>query len=564
MRVLVRKNRGISGRGTPRAVGWIGLCLPGLIGNLICGLTVFGETPRPNVLIVVADDLGFSDLGCYGSEIRTPALDGLAANGVVFANFHAAATCSPTRAMLLTGVDHHLAGMGNMFEFLRTTPAQQNKPGYEGHLNDSVMTIAEVLKNVGYRTAISGKWHLGRQLVTAQAPIGRGFDDSWVLWAGWSEHFVPVQGRPFIDGGRLVPYPDGRYSTEWYTDKAIEFADRAIDQGKPFFLVTAYTAPHWPLEAPAEAIAAQRGKYDAGYEELRKARIAGLIKKKITAPGIRLADAPLFQPPLQHELVDQASVAWQELSRAKRVYSARQMEIHAAMIEVMDQQIGRLLQHLKTRQQFQNTLILFLSDNGAASLGTPPDRPGNELENLGQPGSFVGYGAEWARASTGPFRLVKGYCTEGGTRVPAIIKLPGREQHRTIQQFATVLDIAPTIYALAGAEYPESFRGHPLHRLEGKSMLPQLQGDGDAIHSDAEPIGWELFGRAAFRRGKWKITWTEKPFGLSDFELFDIDKDPGESRDLRQLHPEQFARMVADFEEYVRAKGVIIVRPDHW
>jgi arylsulfatase len=516
------------------------------------------------VLIIMADDLGFSDLGCYGSEIATPVLDSLASQATQFANFHVAPTCSPTRAMLLTGVDHHRAGMGNMYEFLISAPAQQGRPGYEGYLNDSVVTIAEVLKTAGYYTAISGKWHLGRQLAIPQAPAGRGFDRSWILWTGWAEHFAPRHTIPFVEGNYRVPYPDGRYSTEWFTEKAIEFADEAIDQKKPFFLFASYTAPHWPLQAPDELIAKQKGRYDDGYDQLRKRRIAGLVKKGIFFDEVQAVPAPARRPPLQHDYPWEQTRSWQELSAAEREYAARLMEVHAAMIESLDQQVGRLLNHLEGRNQLDNTLIIFLSDNGASPSSSEPAMPGNELENVGRAGSFVAYGPEWAQASGGPLRLMKGYATEGGTRVPAMIKLPNSNQHRLTAEFASVMDIAPTIYELTGTTYPKTFRGHDLHALNGTSMLPYMTGKSDHIHADDYAMGWELFGRAAYRRGPWKITWIEKPFGASEFELFDIDADPGESRDVRQQHPDVYRAMVEGFEQYERANGVVIVRPEFW
>ncbi len=547
---------------TPR-LGWItGLC--GLILALAsAGLSV-ADSQRPNVVIIMADDLGFSDLGCYGSEIDTPALDSLAASGIVFSNFHAASTCSPTRAMLLTGVDHHRAGMGNMYEFLASAPAQQGRPGYEGYLSDSVVTMAEVLKMSGYFTAISGKWHLGRQLVAAQAPVARGFDRSWVLWNGWAEHQTPTNSRVFVEGDYRVSYPRGRFSTEWYTDKAIEFIDTAVEQKSPFFLFASYTAPDWPLEAPAELIAKHRGDYDNGYEALRQRRIAGLIEKGIFPPGIQAAPIPVRRPMLHFEPPWEETRSWQDLSSAERAYSARLMEVYAAMIDSLDQQVGRLLEHLRLRDQFDDTLIIFLSDNGASPMSSEEAGLGNHLENVGHPGSFVGYGPEWARASTGPLRLLKGYTTEGGTRVPAIVKLPHRRQHRLTAEFASVLDIAPTVYELAGANYPQTFAERQLHPLSGRSMLPYLSGQRERIHGDGDTMGWELFGRAAFRRGPWKITWIERPFGRSDFELFDIENDPGESRDVRTLHPNVYREMVEGFEDYVRSNGVIVVRPRYW
>lgn len=544
----------------PRRLGYY--LLVGCI-TWMCG-TVWAES-RPNVLILVADDLGYSDLGCYGSEIATPNLDTLAANGTLFSNFHAAPTCSPTRAMLLTGVDHHLAGMGNMYEFLRTTPDQWGRPGYEGFLNDSVMTIAEVLKLVGYETAISGKWHLGQQLVVSQAPAGRGFDHSWVLWSGWSEQYEPSDRRAFIEGDRRVAYPNGRYSTEWYTDQAIQFADQAVEHEKPFFLMVSYTAPHWPLEAPVELIKEYMAKYQMGFDELRSRRIQGLAEKKILPPGIRLATTPEFAPPLQHDPPLEKTKRWDDLLPPQREHSAKVMAVHAAMIDAMDQQIGRLFDHLRQKGQWDNTLIIFLSDNGASSLETPADEPGNELDNVGRPGSFIAYGAEWARASSGPLRLMKGYPSEGGTRVPAIVKLPqNADQPRTIHELTTVLDIAPTIYELAGTTYPEKRLDTRLYPLEGHSMLDSLRGKSPTIRSEEFGWGVELFGRGGYRRGQWKITWIERPFGAGRFELFDVEKDPGESTDLSAQQPGVYQAMIAGWEEYVRQKGVVVSRPAHW
>jgi arylsulfatase len=536
----------------------------GLVLALICVRQSFADEQKANVLILMADDLGFSDLGCYGSEIATPVLDALASTGIVFSDFHTAPTCSPTRAMLLTGVDHHLAGMGNMYEFLNSAPAQLGKPGYEGHLNDSVVTIAEVLKTAGYHTAISGKWHLGRQLVVPQAPVARGFDQSWVLWSGWAEHHAPADARTFVEGKSRSPYPQGRYSTELYTDKAIEFADEAINQDEPFFLFVSYTAPHWPLEAPADLIAKQKGNYDDGYDELRKRRMAGLVEKGILPRDIQAAATPARRPHLHHQPPSEKTRSWDELASEERAYSARLMEVHAAMIESLDLHVGRLLKHLQSRDQLNNTLVIFLSDNGAAPMASTITSPGNHLENVGRPGSFVGYGPEWARASTGPLRLMKGHATEGGTRVPAIIKLPNSVEHRVTAEFASVLDIAPTIYQLTDATYPKTFQDHDLHLLNGVSMLPYMTGEHDQIHDDDDSMGWELFGRSAFRHGKWKITWIEKPFGSSDFELFNMETDPGETRNVRAMYPVVYQQMVEGFDEYGRTNGIVIARPQHW
>ena len=534
--------------------------------SLLCSRLLPASERGPNVLIMMADDLGFSDLGCYGSEIETPHLDEFASNGILFSNFHAAPTCSPTRAMLLTGVDHHRAGMGNMYEFLQSAPAQIGRAGYEGHLNSSVMTIAEVLRSAGYRSAISGKWHLAAHPVRANAPIGRGFDRSWILWSGWAEHHQPPRSRLFIDGERRVSYPTGRYSTEWYTEKAIEFADAAIDEQAPFFLFVSYTAPHWPLEAPAAMIQAQAGKYDDGYDRLRQRRIAGLVEKGILSKDVPIAETPAQRPLLHHREANEQTRRWDQLDSMERIYSARLMEVYAAMVQTLDQQAGRLLTHLKRRDQLDNTLVIFLSDNGAAPMSSSPSNPRNALPNVGHPNSFVGYGPEWARASGGPLRLMKGHATEGGTRVPAVIQLPKRQrpEPRVSHQFASVLDIAPTIYQLAGATYPKLHKQVALAELSGVSMLPYLIGQRDQIHGKDDAMGWELFGRTAFRRGKWKVTWVEKPFGSSTFELFDIERDPGEAQDLRRQHPEIYQQMLDGFRAYAQQNGVIIARPPHW
>lgn len=541
------------------------LFLLGVVHLVIAELLSVCAAAQPNILLLVADDLGFSDLGCYGSEIATPHLDALAATGTVFCDFHAAPTCSPTRAMLLTGVDHHLAGMGNMYEFLRTTPDQWGKTGYEGYLNDSVMTIAEVLKRSGYETAIAGKWHLGQQLVISQAPAGRGFDHSWVLWSGWSEQYEPSPGRAFVAGDRRVAYPHGRYSTEWYTEQAMGFADQALEQGKPFFLMVSYTAPHWPLEAPSELITQYQANYQAGFDDLRERRIEGLAKKGILPTKILLAETPTLAPPLQHDRPLEKTKRWDELEQSEQAHSAKVMAVHAAMIDAMDRQIGRLLDHLRVKGQLENTLIIFLSDNGASSLSTPADEPGNEFDNVGRPGSFIAYGADWARASTGPLRLMKGYPSEGGTRVPAIIKLPNKvAQPQKIPELTSVLDIAPTIYELAGANYPEMREEVKLQRLEGRSLVARLRGDQQTISTDERSLGVELFGRGGYRRGRWKITWIERPFGSGQFELFDLESDPGEATDVSAQQPEIYQGLIADWEKYVRQKGVIISRPSHW
>jgi arylsulfatase len=519
---------------------------------------------RPNVLVIVADDLGYSDLGCFGSEISTPNLDWLAAQGTTFTNFHTAATCSPTRAMLLTGVDHHLAGMGGMYEYIWQTREQIGQPGYEGYLNDRVVTIAEVLGAAGYHTSIAGKWHLGA--APGQSPRYRGFTRSWVLLDGSAEHFEPSPRRRFMSDGQRTAYPYGTYSSTWYTDKSISFVEEACAQQRPFLLVAAYTAPHWPLQAPRQFIEKYRNVYDAGYDELLSRRVEQLQKRGIVPVGIPVAPAPRLRPQMDQVPPTVPFVPWRELRASQQQYAARLMEVYAAMVECLDTEIGRLLAHLRQMEQLENTLIIFLSDNGAESMEYPHFAfdPGNALENLGNSDSFVGYGPDWARASSGPFRLLKGYPTEGGIRTPCIVKLPHVQSKIVCSEFVSVLDLAPTIYELTNSTHPREFRGRTVLPLMGASMMSLLQGKTQRVHAPDYGMGWELFGRAAYRKGDWKIVWVERPFGQSDFELFNLQRDPGETRDLKQSEAAIYRDLVDAWNEYAEQVGVVLARPDHW
>lgn len=505
-------------------------------------LPVFALSSPPNVLLVVADDLGYSDLGFFGSEISTPNIDRLAAEGVVLTNFHTAATCSPTRAMLLTGVDHHLAGMGTMVEF--QTARQVGQPGYEGHLNDRVVAIAQLFADAGYYTAMTGKWHLG--WTDQHIPANYGFGRSWVLMQGHSDHYAPTPSRIFKADGQDAVYPAGRYSTEWYTDKSIEFLREAHEKDSPFLLYVAYTAPHWPLQAPRANFEKYRGKYSQGFDRLREQRIDRLAEKGILPEGVRTAPTTDKRPYL-HETVPvrQPHRDWDELPPALKAVEARKMEVYAAMVDALDEQFGRLIHTLKESGEYDDTLIVFMSDNGAA----PSEA------------TALGYGPDWARACTGPFRLVKGYPTEGGIRCPCIVKLPGKHAPRVSGEFSSVLDVAPTLYELAQIEYPDLHDGHTIVPLQGASMLPHLQSQDAPIHGPDYGIGWELFGRAAFRKGDWKIVSLERPYGTGIFELFDLSNDLGESEDLREARPAVYRQMISEWESYATNMNVVLSRP---
>lgn len=531
------------------------LCVTCNLGEL-----AFANSPDPvppNFLVIIADDLGYTDLGCFGSEIATPAIDELAAHGVTLTNFHTAATCSPTRAMLLTGVDHHLAGMGNMYEFL--SKSQRHQPGYEGHLNDGVVTIAELLSDNGYRTCIAGKWHLGKQ--QGRGPSSRGFEKSWVLLDGAAHHYHPRDHRTFREDGIKRQYPAGEYSADVYTRKLEEYLEQFNAEQRPFFAVASYTLPHWPLQAPDELVRKYRGRYDGGYDKLRQDRIRGLVKKGVVHQ-FEANPITKYLPVLHHGTPSREYRPWEQLLESEKAVEARKMEVYAAMVEALDQSVGRLIGLLEKQQRLNNTVIIFLSDNGAA----PADLRANStsLDSIGKPDSAVGYGAAWAHACSGPFRMVKGFPTEGGIRTPCIIRMPGVQEGRKLNAFASVRDIAPTIYDIAQVSFPEKYKDTMLIPIQGRSLIPYVQGKTQAVYGQGDGIGWELFGRAAYRIGDWKIVWAELPFGQGKFELFNVETDPGETRDLRSQSPEKFDSLFRAWQTYVDEHGVILHRPEHW
>lgn len=528
------------------------------------------QAGRPNFLVIVADDLGWSDLGAFGGEIATPNLDALANKGVRFTGFHTAPTCSPTRSMLLSGVDNHQAGIGTMVE---SRPASlANRPGYEGYLNDRVASIAELLQQGGYRTIMSGKWHLG--LTPERGPAARGFERSYALLQGLGNHFGADQGgawkrananATYSENGKFVRFPEGRYSADYFADRLIGFLGEAPDD-RPFFAYLPFTTPHWPMQAPAETIAKYKGRYDAGYEVLRAER---LERQK------KLGLAPIDQKPHALDKV----TPWASLSADEKALEARKMEVYAAMVDRMDQNVGRVIGELKRRGTYDNTVIIFLADNGPE--GNEIDAPfqvhgvpdgvkrlgiDNSLANIGNATSYVGYGAAWAQANSSPSWLVKGYPTEGGTRVTAFAAGKGVAGNRISRGYISVTDVAPTLLSLARISQPQTFKGRAILPFEGKSMVPVLEGNATEIHSPAEPIGTELFYRRALRKGDWKAvylptsnaTYPRDGVGEGKWQLFNLATDPAESMDLAQREPGKLAELTNDWDRYAAAKGVAL------
>ncbi|KAI0596405.1 sulfatase [Biscogniauxia sp. FL1348] len=532
---------------------------------------------RPNVLIILADDLGFSDIGCYGAEIKTPYLDQLASDGLRMTDFHAAAACSPTRAMLLSGTDHHISGIGTMAE--RLPEELKGRPGYEGYLNDSVVSLQELLRDAGYETLMAGKWHLG--LTPDRVPAARGFERSFALLNGGHNHYgweplyedqstVPritrVLGRMYYrDHDPVAPdeLPEGFYSTDTFTDTLLAYLrDREErKEERPFFAYLPFSAPHWPLQAPLDA--------------LRQRRIAAL-KKLGLVPESAVA-APVIS-------VDEAgndTKTWEQMSAPERALSARKMEAYAGMVDRMDQNIGRLVSHLRSTGQLDNTLILFMSDNGAegAQFEAFPATAGgdmdayvaryhdNALDNIGARDSFVWYGSRWASASTAPGLLYKMFTSEGGIRVPLILRYPGlvpRERRGGVDHgFATCMDVLPTILDVCGVAHPgTTYRGRAIAPPAGKTWVPYLAGREPAIHGADHVTGWELFGRRAVRQGGFKATFIPKPFGPERWQLFNILDDPGETDDLAERRPEKLRDMIGLYNEYCKRNGVVTQSAD--
>ncbi|BCL76642.1 arylsulfatase [Jeongeupia sp. HS-3] len=512
---------------------------------------------RPNIVVILADDLGYSDLGAFGGEISTPNLDALVGDGRILTDFHSAATCSPTRSMLMSGTTHHLAGLGSMAEAL--APYQQGKPGYEGYLNDNSLSIASLLKDAGYHTYMAGKWHLG--LDEAHSAKARGFESSYTLLQGGGSHFAAVAGKAqtydavtYRENGAVVQVPANFFSTDFYTDKLIAYIDQNKADGKPFFAYAAYTAPHWPLQAPAEFIDRYKGKYDAGYEAIRLARIA-----KQKALGVIPAD---FEPsPLLPATT--ANPLWSQLSAEQKQSEARKMEVYAAMVENLDWNIGRLIARLKQTGKYDNTFVFFMSDNGAeGSNGIFANNAStdNSLGNYGKTLSNIQYGKRWAEVGATPFRLWKGNSTEGGVSVPAIARLPKQTGGQpAFSRVGTVRDIAPTLLELAQAKDPgASYQGKAVNPITGKSLLPALQNRAAAVHAADEVIADELFGHAYVRRDNWKLLWSEKPLGPGAWQLYDLARDRAETYDLAASRPDIVNALKGEWKNYVGKNGVIL------
>ena len=536
-----------------------------LLSLTFSGGACAADDERPNIVLILADDLGYSDLGVFGGEINTPNLDALANEGVRLGSYHTGATCGPTRAMLLTGVDHHRAGLGTNAVSLLRMPELRRRPGYEGFLNDSVVTLASLLKRSGYQTFMTGKWDLGGK--PGMLPTDRGFDRFFGIPAGGASHFSDAMGtfRPVAEAiyreneQRVETLPDDFYTSEAYTTRLLEFIDERPDRDAPYFAYLAFTAPHWPLQVPDDWIDRYRGAYNEGWHVIRQRRF-----ERQKALGLLPPDAEL---PAQNRAVKD----WESLSPVERKVELRRMEIYAAMVELMDFHIGRMIE-AATADNDRETVIVFLSDNGSEGndIGNLLDNAywipatfDNRLGNMGRRGSYNWLGAGWGQATVSPFRNFKSFMTEGGIRAPAIAySSRGRFESGLKSATVTVMDIAPTLLELADVVHP-AYAGdgdRPL-AMNGASALPYLTGRSESVHGDA-PIGWELYGNRALLQGDWKAVLLWPPEGDGRWALFDLASDPTETRNLARQYPDKLDELVAQWNAYAEQNGVAVFGKD--
>lgn len=530
-----------------------------IIGFLIssCNFNKQKESKQPNVLLVVVDDMGWTDTEPYGGEIKTPTINKLAKNGMLFTDFHTSVSCSPTRSMLLSGVDNHMAGLGNMGELL--TPNQVGKPGYEGHLNSNVVSLAEVLREAGYHTYMGGKWHLGHDIHSI--PGARGFEKTLSLLNGGASHFNDMAGLTAdevveytLNGKKIEELTKDFYSTRSFTDFLMS-SIREQEDDKPFFAYLAYSAPHDPLHVPEPWMSKYQGVYDDGFEKLRMDRI-----KKAKELGLVPSNAKI--PAMNH-----TAKAWDSLSDEEKAIESRYMEVYAGMVENVDYHMGRMVDFLSDIGELDNTIILFLSDNGSNPWDNsmyPGNGDGvylsqfdNRLDNIGNPTSHTAYGIGWASAGSGPLDYFKMTAGEGGIRTPLIISGPYVTKGSIYHDFIYVTDIMPTLLEMVGVEHPRSYKGNEVLDIQGKSFLKILSGEEKIHYNKSEYIAGEMQNGKWIRQGDFKAVFIPKPYGSQQWELYNLSVDPGETTDLSRQKPDLLKKLIVEWEKYAEKVGVV-------
>ena len=546
--------------------------MTGLLAGLLVAMGCAHEAPtskrvRPNVLFVTADDLGYSDIGPYGSEIDTPTLDALAARGLLATQFYVAPDGGPTLAMLLTGVDHHRAGFGG----IPGRSQHAGAPGYEGFLNDRVTTVATRLGQAGYRTCMAGRWELGE--APGQRPDARGFDESFALLDAAASHWADMRtmtpGREralySLNGALVESLPEDHYSSRSFTDFLIDCTDADSGDDAPFFALLSYQAPHSPLAVPEDWEDRYAGRYERGYHAVRQRRLDAQKRRGLV--GTEVVPFPGL-PTIPH---------WDELSEEQQRRQERRMELYAAMVENLDHELGRLLAHLEETGQLDDTVVFFLSDNGASAsdrgpLGHDPEVrdwlrqafPDSDVANWGRSGSFVELGAGWGQVSATPFRMFKRTLAEGGVRSPLLVSGPGVARGKVTHAVLHVTDLPITVLELADVAAPDRVAGRERLRFDGRSLAPLLAGaDGAGWRGllgrggEARALGFELDGDRALRQGIWKAVRMASPLGTGEWRLYRLDLDPSELFDRAKQSPAKLKELIELWDVYARDVGVI-------
>ncbi|MCG8310655.1 MAG: arylsulfatase [Cytophagales bacterium] len=505
---------------------------------------------KPNILLIMADDMGYSDLGCYGGEINTPNLDKLANEGIRFTQFYNGARCCPTRATLMTGISPHLAGVGGM---VNHQVAEEESP-YQGYLNDNCVTIAEVLKPAGYRTYMTGKWHIGE--FRPVYPVDRGFDKYYGLISGAMNYWNITKGkrknvkRIFADDTTKIndQINNGFYATTAYTNKAIEYLDDHFENysSDPFFMYIAHQAPHWPLHAPDSVIKKYVGKYKDGWEELRERRYSNMVNMGLVNEKLKLS--PL----------DEATANWDDLTKEQKDTMDLKMAIYAAMVDVMDQNIGRVISRLEKAGQLNNTLVMFLSDNGASYEYGPFGRNFRPdlTDKMGSEDSYYSYGSSWANASNTPYQKFKIYTYEGGIATPFIARWGDKIKNKggLTNALGHITDVMATAVELGGAEYPGKVGDQDIHPMEGKSLVSVLTGVKPDVRTDEDILVWEHDGNKAVRMGDWKIVKLRKD---KSWKLFDLTNDRTERTDVSIENQRVRTELISNYEAWAALVGAV-------
>lgn len=513
---------------------------------------------RPNIVLILVDDAALMDFGTFGGEARTPNIDRLAKQGAMFTGYHTSPLCSPSRAMLLTGLDNHRAGVATIEEIL--PPSQRSHKGYGLHIEPGAWTIAERLRREGYRTLMAGKWHLGHG--PGDLPNHHGFDRSLALDASGADNWAPrpympyYRDAPWFEDGKQARMPDSYYSSDMLADRLIRYIDEAPPGGKPFFGYLAFQAVHIPVQAPGGYADHYKGQFDQGWSALRAARIARARELGLLPQGAAAVPLP------------QDARDWNSLSAKERKIYARTLEVYSGMLEAMDASVGRLMARLEARGELANTLFVVTSDNGPEPTD-PVHQQGMNVwmalhgyhwraEGLGGPGSLSFIGREWALALSAPSRRYKFYASEGGLRTPLVMSGPGVPGGVRVGSPVFVTDVTPTLADFAGAAEPA---GAPA--MDGRSLRPLIEGRASAIRSPDEAVGVEVSGNSALFRGDYKIVRDMPPVGDGKWRLYDLVTDPGETQDLAAARPELMTSMLADYAAYEKRVGVQPLPPGY-